>query len=243
MNNLSSADNKYLINALRFIADNEFDETFNDFKIDINNDKYCINGKSRADKLQAFFKLENSSVIGKVLIELGGYLRNMELGGRIFKHHGFSEGVTKIGEKLVAMPPNIITPQTTEARVKDNQISIEIRPEIYKHIKRYLDEQNYFHAVEESYKFVREKLRNITGHEQAHKAFAAENYVKIFGHAPQNDAEADFFQGIKLLHEALQKFRNEKVHVIASDLERNLAIHYLSLASLAYDLISRNDPE
>lgn len=34
--------------------------------------------------------------------------------------------------------------------------------------------------------------------------------------------------------------RNEKAHTLATFVEPNLAIHYISLASLAYDLISRS---
>ncbi|MDR2411138.1 MAG: hypothetical protein LBD88_00570 [Candidatus Peribacteria bacterium] len=40
---------------------------------------------------------------------------------------------------------------------------------------------------------------------------------------------------------SVQFFRNEKAHSLASNLDKNLAIHYLSLASLAYDLITRNN--
>lgn len=239
MSNLSTTDKKYLNNAIRFINDKEFNEAFSDFGFNINDDKYCVRGNSREDRLQTFFQLENNSIIGKLLIELGGCLRNRELGGHIFKHHGFSDGVTKIGEKILTMSNQLTVSQTTQANVTNNQINIEIRPEIYKHIKQFLDAENYFHAVEESYKFVREKLRDITGCEQATKAFTESNYIKIFGHLPRSDSEADFFEGTRLLHEALQKFRNEKVHSVAGDLDKNLAIHYLSLASLAYDLISR----
>jgi hypothetical protein len=40
---------------------------------------------------------------------------------------------------------------------------------------------------------------------------------------------------------AVQFLRNEKAHSLATDLDKNLAIHYLSLASLSYDLISRGN--
>ncbi len=40
---------------------------------------------------------------------------------------------------------------------------------------------------------------------------------------------------------AIQKFRNEKAHDIAKPLNKNIAIHYLALTSLAYDLITRNE--
>jgi uncharacterized protein (TIGR02391 family) len=128
---------------------------------------------------------------------------------------------------------------TTEATVTDNKIEIEIHEDIYAHIGQYLTNQDYFHAVEESYKMVREKLREITGKERATEAFAAANIDKLFGHQPANDAEKDFFEGVKFLNMSIQFLRNEKAHTTATPLERNLAIHYISLASLSYDLITR----
>jgi uncharacterized protein (TIGR02391 family) len=127
------------------------------------------------------------------------------------------------------------------AVIDNNRITIDIRPEIYEHIKSYLQNEDYFHAVEESFKLVRELLCELTGFEQAHKAFAEENYQKIFGHSPSTDQERDFFEGVKFLNMAIQDFRNEKAHTPASPLDRNLALHYVILASLAYDLISRSD--
>lgn len=38
---------------------------------------------------------------------------------------------------------------------------------------------------------------------------------------------------------AIQNLRNEKSHTPARELDKNLAIHYIVLASLAYDLINR----
>lgn len=134
---------------------------------------------------------------------------------------------------------------TTEASVTANQIQIEIHEDIYAHISQYLVSGNYFHAVEESYKLVREKLRDVTGKEKASDVFnnSAQNtahYKALFGEAePTNEAEADFFRGIGYLHLGVQHLRNEKVHTPASPIDPNLAIHYISLASLAYDLITR----
>jgi len=38
---------------------------------------------------------------------------------------------------------------------------------------------------------------------------------------------------------AIQKLRNEKAHTPAMIVDKNLAIHYIVLASLAYDLIDK----
>ncbi|EKE11836.1 MAG: hypothetical protein ACD_15C00016G0011 [uncultured bacterium] len=127
-----------------------------------------------------------------------------------------------------------------EANINDDNISIILRKEVFSHVKDLLNNEHYFNAVEESYKIVREKLRDITGKEKAHEAFAEINYNKIFGHDIKNEAEKDFFEGVKFLHMAIQKLRNEKAHTPANKIDKNLAIHYIVLASLAYDLIDRH---
>lgn len=134
---------------------------------------------------------------------------------------------------------------TTEASVTANKIEIEIHEDIYSHIRQYLKTGDYFHAVEESYKLVREKLREITGNEKASDVFnnsaqSTAHYKALFGKdIPGSAAEADFFRGIGYLHLGVQHLRNEKAHTPASPMDPNLAIHYVSLASLAYDLITR----
>lgn len=42
------------------------------------------------------------------------------------------------------------------------------------------------------------------------------------------------------MHLGVQFLRNEKAHTLATDMEPNLAIHYVALASLAYDLVTRH---
>lgn len=127
---------------------------------------------------------------------------------------------------------------TTEATVTANRIEIVIHEDIFNHISQFVATGDYFHAVEESYKLVRGKLREITGKERATDAFSASNLEKIFGHEPADDVEKDFFEGVKFLNMAIQFLRNEKAHTPATPLEPNLAIHYIALASLAYDLIT-----
>ncbi|NCS72459.1 TIGR02391 family protein [Candidatus Peregrinibacteria bacterium CG11_big_fil_rev_8_21_14_0_20_41_10] len=82
-------------------------------------------------------------------------------------------------------------------------------------------------------------VKDIAGKEKATDAFNNSNYEIIFGHQPIDQAEKDFFEGVKFLHMSIQFLRNEKAHTPARDLDKNLAIHYISLASLAYDLITR----
>lgn len=127
----------------------------------------------------------------------------------------------------------------TEANFKDNTISIVLKKEVFSHIEKLLNTWNYYNAVEEAYKIVRAKLKSITWKEKAHEWFKEDNYEIIFWHKALNDAEKDFFEWVKFLHMAIQNLRNEKAHTPAEDMDKNLAIHYIVLASLAYDLIDR----
>lgn len=140
-------------------------------------------------------------------------------------------------EKQPSKTSNVEKYISTEASFDKNTISIVLKKEVFAHIKKLLNTGNYYNAVEEAYKLVRQKLKVITGEEQAHKGFKEENYKLIFGHTPIDEAEQDFFEGVKFLHMAIQKLRNEKAHKPAEDIDKNLAIHYIVLASLAYDLI------
>ena len=246
MSNLSNADIKYLDNALRLengfivrFTKESFAEFFQHFNINIYDEKYSVNGSSMTDILHTFWELENNKLVAMTLLELASLFRNREL--VIPMNIKFSVEIEKIANKLQIYPSQKVEVNNNMINnVEDDEVTINIRPEIYEHIKRYLATQDYYHAVEESYKIVRQKLKDLTREEQAHKAFCDENFEKIFGHAPKDDAEKDFFEGIKFLNMAIQKFRNEKAHTPAKPLDRNLAIHYISLASLAYELISRN---
>lgn len=139
--------------------------------------------------------------------------------------------------------------ETPLAVVDNDFISLQINKEVYSHIKQYLDTEDYFHAVDEAYKLVREKLREITGNEKATEVFNmnAENkkyFTQLFGKADgTTQAERDFFRGVGYLNLTIQFLRDEKAHTLATQLEPNLAIHYVSLASLAYDLITRSETD
>jgi len=142
-----------------------------------------------------------------------------------------------IGEKLLGT--KIKVENKSQATFNNGNINITLQKEVFDHVQKLLNSGHYFNAVEEAYKIVRQKLKDITGKEKAHEAFSESNQEKIFGCKPKNDAEKDFFEGVKFLHMSIQFLRNEKAHTPAQDLDRNLAIHYISLASLAYDLITR----
>jgi len=239
-------------------------QIFDDLAIDIYEDKYAEYGVSKANRLRTLWKIGSDSEVASTLGTLADYIEAKQaapgLSGfreeitydqitRIRKIAAELDGAPSAGMGQIASADDVTDPTpaifTTEATVSKNKIQIEIHEDIYSHIGQYLATGDYFHAVEESYKLVREKLREITGKEKASDVFnnSAQNtahYEALFGKAtPANDAEADFFRGIGYLHLGVQHLRNEKAHTPATPLEPNLAVHYISLASLAYDLITR----
>lgn len=171
--------------------------------------------------------------------------KNLAYDGVALYEKDFISGRAVLGAKKIQ--PTAPGSQFTSAISVGRSITLEIREEIYNHIKNYLENEDYFHAVEEAYKVVREKLREITNKEKASDIFnmnaESDRYHEvIFGKkAVSGSAEADFFRGVGYLNLAIQFLRNEKSHSLATTLDKNLAIHYISLASLAYDLISRKE--
>ena len=125
------------------------------------------------------------------------------------------------------------------SNISKDWLSINIHPDILSHIESLLETNHYFNAIEESYKLVRKKLKEISWKERATDAFDKKNYSIIFWKEPESDSEKDFFEWIKFLHMAIQFFRNEKSHEIKKDLDYNKTLHYLSLASLALTLIEK----
>lgn len=193
MSNLSPADIKYLDNALRLetgfivrFTKESFADFFQHFNINIYDEKYSVNGSSMTDILHTFWELENNKLVAMTLLELASLFRNRELA--IPMNIKFSVEIEKIANKLQSYPSQKIKVNNNIANaVEMDEIIINLRPEIYEHIKRYLATQDYYHAVEESYKIVRQKLRALTGEEKANQAFCETNIEKIFGHNPSDD--------------------------------------------------------
>lgn len=233
------------------LSNASFASLFDDVGIDIyDREKYAGFGDSKAERLRALWKRGSDEEVATAVGALADYVEAKKAVG------GWGDDITDeqiarmraIARQLhdssarpavLSEAPSLPVAITTEATVTNNKIQIEIHEDIYNHIGQYLATGDHFHAVEESYKLVREKLRDITGEEKATNAFAAANYEKLFGHKPATPAEGDFFDGVKFLNMAIQFLRNEKAHTPATPMEPNLALHYISLASLAYDLITR----
>lgn len=207
---------------------------------------------SKARRLRQIWQEEPSASCNKLNLDLLEHWRVSKLlagetptAAEERLHEELVASFTSAESRVTPAPQATSASFTTQATVSGSKIEIEIHDDIYRHIAPYLVSGDYFHAVEESYKVVREKLRELTSKEKATDVFNmnAENtrhYDVLFGKAsPANEAEKDFFRGIGYVHLGVQFLRNEKAHTLATPLEPNLALHYISLASLAYDLVTR----
>lgn len=231
-----------------------FGSLFRDIEIDIYDPaKYPGFGDSKAERMRGLWKWGSDAEVSSAVYAIVDYIEAKRAGGR-WSMDVTDEQVARMrtiashlqDRSAARARPSAVT---TEATVTNNKIQIEIHEDIYNHIERYLTAGDYFHAVEESYKVVREKLRELAGDEAATDVFnmnaqSTKHYGALFGKAaPGTQAEGDFFRGVGYLHLGVQFLRNEKAHSLATFVEPNLAIHYISLASLAYDLITRSVDE
>jgi uncharacterized protein (TIGR02391 family) len=223
-------------------SDRTMDKFFrDDIGIDIKSQKYSDAGWSKANRLKSFWLKEDNGTVGKAIHKLIEYIESQILTAKLQKEDFPVErinSVKQIAQKLLEQVGDE-KKSFPRATFKNGNISIALQKEIFDHVQKLLDNGHFSNAVEESYKIVRQKLKDITGREKATEAFSQSNIEKIFGHQPRNDPEKDFFEGVKFLHMSIQFLRNEKAHTPARDLDKNLAIHYISLASLAYGLITR----
>lgn len=116
-----------------------------------------------------------------------------------------------------------------------------LHPEIRAKCEKLYRDGAYPEAVEKSFKIVRDRLRNLTGHETGAKAFGRGNAVGkslyIKGAAALN-VERDFNEAVKFLTMAIDNFRNEKSHTSDAKIEYPIrAYEYLGVASLALHLL------
>jgi len=231
---LFQMESGYVLN----FSDRTISEFFrDDLNINIYSKKYDYGSGSKANRMRGFWLKEKDSVVADSIIKLINYIENQivieELDAKDFPNK-----IIKVSKDIAN---NLLKKKETESKAvfKNGNIKITLQKDVFDHVQDLLNDGHYFNAVEESYKIVRKKLKDVTGSEKATNAFSNKNYEKIFGHEPITDAEKDFFEGVKFLHMAIQFLRNEKSHTPASPIDINLAIHYISLASLAYDLISK----
>lgn len=182
-----------------------------DVGIDIYNQKYNYASGSKANRMRGLWLKADDKTVGKSILKLLEYIENQILLDNLQRSDFPNDRMNAakgVAEKLLGA--KIKEESKSQATFKDGNINIELQKDIFDHVQKLLNDKHYFNAVEEAYKIVRQKLKEITGKEKATDAFNNSNYEKIFGHQPQNDAEKDFFEGVKFLHMSIQFLRNEK---------------------------------
>lgn len=227
------------------LSNTDFADLFHEISVDIYSDTYADRGNSKSNRMRSFWEKSSADQLREILEELARYIEASDKSDLDTASH-LREIAQSIGNHEPATTQTPKTSKTSPASYRDGVVTLEIHPDLFAHVKTFLHAGHYYTAVEESYKFVRACLREITGEEAASKVFdngaqSRKFYLELFGAAePSSAAEGNFLRGIGYLHLAVQHLRNEKSHTPATDLDKNLALHYVSLASLAYDLITNS---
>ncbi|MCG2795704.1 MAG: TIGR02391 family protein [Actinomycetia bacterium] len=117
--------------------------------------------------------------------------------------------------------------------------STDLHPVIVeKCFQLYLNE-HYSEAAEKSFKIVKDRLRDLTGEEQAFKAFGAGLHIN--GAAAPN-VDDDFNEAVKFLTMAIHYFKNEKGHTADGNISDPVrAYQYLAMSSLALSFLDHTD--
>lgn len=229
-------------------SNTSFGQFFDALGVNIFEELYAENGPSKANRLRVFWHVADDVEVSAALSALADYAetKNAIEPGALEVSEEQIERLRRIATDL-GSPLALLAPDSALAAPAGagNELRIKIHPDIHSHIQPYIAAFDYFHAVEEAYKVVRTKLRELTGEERAtaifnENALNQRHYAKFFGDDPApTQAERDFRRGVGYLNLGVQFLRNEKAHTLATDMESNLATHYVALASLAYDLVTR----
>lgn len=132
--------------------------------------------------------------------------------------------------------------QRPDFEVIITKIDLFLHEDLYVHIKKLLQSENYYSAAEEALKFTKEGLTTKIGKEKATEIFSMEgaDYLGIFKVDPvSGSSQENFFKAIGFLHLAVQFFRNSFTHRSASVIDKNEALQIIGLSNLAYELLMK----
>ena len=171
-------------------SDRTMEEFFrDDVGIDIYNKKYNYASGSKANRLRGFWLAADDKNVGEAITKLIEYIENQILIDNL-KKADFADdrikAVQDIGERLLGKKAGK-KENKSQATFQNGNINIVLQKDIFDHVQKLLNDGHYFNAVEEAYKVVRKKLKDVSGKEKATDAFSAANYEKIFGRQPTDD--------------------------------------------------------
>ncbi len=192
-----------------------------------------------ADNVFNFFLHGNNKLVGETIFKFIEYIKHeIDLGKLIKKDFPEKRIVDaqNIAHRLLGKPPVEIKnpPQTV---FSDNTTDIILHEDIFRGVQELLNNEHYSNAVWNSYMIFLGKLKDITGYERGTDASSKKNLEKIWGYTKEEIEQDNFLQGVRFLLMAIQHFRNGKAHSPPQKIEKNLALHYIALASLAYKLL------
>jgi len=112
----------------------------------------------------------------------------------------------------------------------------DLHSEIFEKCHKLFEDGALAESVEKGFKVVRDRLRELTGHETGSEAFG-KGKLHIKG-AAASHVDEDFNEGAKFLTMAIDRFRNEKSHTSNAKIDSPTRAHeYLRLSSLAMRLL------
>lgn len=250
MSNLNLGQKNYLNSALGLktgyllnLSKSEFLDLFLGHNIDIENDpKFQIHGTSMGKRMQAFLSHGDDDAVADILVALCS-LPDQAFADSEVDASEFRKRVNSFilrGQAPIADISQVGLPEMAEVwRPLLNE-------EIYQHVEQYLKNDDNFHAVGEALKFVRERMRSVTGEEAATEVFnmnaeSRKYYKELFGLKDLEDIDArdaDYYRAIGYINLAVQFFRNVNAHELAGPGELRNTFQLLVLASLAIEGIS-----
>ena len=197
------------------------------------------------DVIPNCFPEYSNEFAGEIILKLVKYIEH-EMDLETLEKANFPKKLriktTNIAHRLLGKPLIEYQPKTLYS---DSKADLILEAEVFNaEVKKLLNDGYYAKAVEEAYKVVRGKLEELTGSQAATEAFGKTDPEKIFGYSPKKEDKDNFYHGVKSLHITIQNFRNYMAHLSSKNIEenktmeKNLAIHYIALASLAYKLIT-----
>lgn len=161
--------------------------------------------------------------------------------------HAANEVVDNV-EKFIQLVDRFIKQMSKKINTPAESQSVTDRADDFSHIHPVIKEKcfslyqstEYAEAVEKSFKVVRDKLRELTGHETGSEAFG-KGKLHIKGAAAPN-VDSDFNQAVKFLTMSIDMFRNEKSHTSDAKINDPIrAYQYLAMSSLALSLLENSE--
>ena len=146
------------------------------------------------------------------------------------QHNKMITDVRKILELLKSRQP--ARPSSQAGNQEASSPLADFHPVIRARCTKLYMQKDYGEAVEKGFKAVRARLRELTSYENGSEAFGRGN-LYIRG-AAETHVDEDFQTAIRFLTMSIDFFRNEKAHVVDSNIDEPVrAREYLSMASLA----------